>query len=184
MAIVILAFTVSGCGTIPWLSSSKKEHRSARNGALEPFDSLLGSSYHAADILAKAVDDNPELREKPMLAASLVSIDDLGVSSTFGRLVSEQIASRLAQRGLPIKEMKLRQDSVFIQRGQGEFLLSRELKNIGNDHDASAVLVGTYAVTEHLVFVSVRLVRTGDNTVLAGHDYQVLVSDTVHALLR
>ncbi|ACL01949.1 hypothetical protein Dalk_0240 [Desulfatibacillum aliphaticivorans] len=174
----VLAF--GGC-------SSNKRNRPVDDGVnpiVIPHENLLESSYNAGDILAQALKRQSLPMNRPMLASSLVNIDNLEESSTFGRLVSEQIASRLAQHGYPFVELKLRQDSVFIKEGQGEFLLSRELRHLGETHDAAAVLVGTYAVTEDLVFVSVRLVRTQDNTVIAGHDYQLYNSDIVESLLR
>ena len=101
-----------------------------------------------------------------------------------GRLLSEQISSRLAQYGYKIMEMKLRQESVFIKEGKGEFLLSRELKDISAKHDADAVLVGTYAVADSFVFISARIVSTENNTVLTGCDYQLILNFKTEALLE
>ena len=175
---IAAALILGGCG--------KRGGRmdGGENPLIIPHENLLESSYQAADALNAALKMQNLPMNRPMLASSLVSIDNLKQSSTFGRLVSEQIASRLAQHGYPFVELKLRQDSVFIKEGQGEFLLSRELRHISETHDAAAVLVGTYAVTEDLVFVSVRLVKTRDNTVIAGHDYQLYNSDIVESLLR
>lgn len=150
---------------------------------LEPYSNILESSYAVADILAKGLYQRGVNVENPMLAASFVNIDNLKESCTFGRIVSEQISSRLAQHGYKILEMKLRQESVFIQEGEGEFLLSRELKNISSTHRSDEVLVGTYAVAEDSLFISARIVRTRDNTVLTGYDYQLLLNYVTESLL-
>ena len=176
-----VAMALAGCG--PGKKGKPQSGLGDARSSAAPYDDILESSYLTADILSKSLKKQDLPMNKPMLASSLVNIDNLNQSSTFGRLVSEQIASRLAQHGYPFVELKLRQDSVFIKEGQGEFLLSRELRHIGENHNAGAVLVGTYAVTENIVFVSVRLVRTGDNTVIAGHDYQLYNSDIVESLL-
>ncbi len=181
-AMFVLIVSSTGCGA-GWNNFSVEGQGRDGMPFMDPYDNILESSYMAADILVDALEESKLSPKKAMLAASLVNIDDLNESSTFGRLVSEQISSRLAQRGYPLIEMKLRQESVFIQKGRGEFLLSRELQDIGVTHDAAAVLVGTYAVTEGIVFVSIRMVRTKDNTVIAGHDYQLVYSDTVESLL-
>ena len=107
------------------------------------------------------------------IARRFVNIDNLTTSSTFGRIISEQVASRLAQHGFRIIEIKLRQESVFIKKGQGEFMLSRELKDLGTSQEIRAVLVGTYAISKYFIFVSARIVRTEDSSVLAGCDYEV-----------
>ncbi len=180
---LMLTTVLLGCSGQSWKPPKSKKSPNISQPMLEPFDNVLESSYLAGDILAESLEKSNIPRDQPLLASSLVNIDNLNQSSTFGRLISEQIASRLSQRGYPFVELKLRHDSVFIKEGQGEFLLSRELKNIGEIHDAASVLVGTYAVTDNVVFVSVRLVETGDSTVIAGHDYQLYNSGIVEALL-
>ena len=44
-----------------------------------------------------------------MIVATLVSVDHLGESSRLGRMFSEQIASRFVQRGIPVAEVRLRE---------------------------------------------------------------------------
>jgi len=139
----------------------------------EPYSSVLESSYLAADRLASALLHRHFSLNTPILAASFVSVDNLTESSTFGRIISEQISSRLAQHGFRIIEVKLRQGSVFIKKGEGEFMLSRELKDLGDSREIRAVLVGTYAVSEYFIFVSARIVLVEDSSVLTGYDYEV-----------
>jgi len=139
----------------------------------EPYSIVLESSYLSADRLARGLLHHHFPLDTPIMAASFVSIDNLTKSSTFGRIVSEQISSRLAQHGFRIIEVKLRQESVFIKKGQGEFMLSRELKDLGDSREIRAMLVGTYAVSEYFIFVSARIVRVEDSSVLAGYDYEV-----------
>ena len=122
--------------------------------------------------------------DESILAASFVNIDDLTKSSTLGRIVSEQIASRLAQHGFKIIEVKLRQESVFIKEGKGEFLLSREVRSLGETRGAHAVLVGTYAVSKDFIFVSARVVRTEDNSVVMGYDYELPNDSTTKSMLK
>ncbi len=81
-----------------------------------------------------------------MLVATLVNVDRLNESSRWGGIVSEQIAGRLVQRGVPVTEVRLR-EQLALQPPQGELLLSRELREVSQAHDAQAVVVGTYAVS-------------------------------------
>jgi TolB-like protein len=150
----------------------------------EPYTAVLESSYLAADRLARALLNRQFSPDTPIMAASFVNIDDLTTSSTFGRIVSEQVASRLAQRGFRIIEIKLRQESVFIKKGQGEFMLSRELKDLGSSREIRAALVGTYAISEHFIFVSARIVRTEDSSVLAGCDYEIPNDDITRSIIK
>jgi len=139
----------------------------------EPYSKIITTSYAATDVLAEIMDKRDYEHNGAIIAASLVNINNLAETCTLGRIVSEQMLGRMAQHGYKVVEMKLRQDSVFIKKNEGEFLLSRELQNIGEQHHATAVLVGTYAISKYVVFISVRMIRTSDNTVIASYDYQL-----------
>jgi len=150
----------------------------------QPYSNLLESSYAAADSLGRGLRFRGLSLGESIMAASFVNIDDLTESSTLGRMVSEQIASRLAQHGFKVVEIKLRQESVFIEEGKGEFLLSREVLSLGETRGAQAVLVGTYAVSKDFIFISARVVRTGDNSLVTGYDYELPNDSTTRSMLR
>jgi len=150
----------------------------------QPYSNLLELSYAAADSLGRGLRFRELSLDEPILAASFVNIDDLTQSSTLGRIVSEQIASRLAQHGFKIVEVKLRQESIFIEAGKGEFLLSREVLSLGETRGAYAVLVGTYAVSKDFIFISARVVRTEDGSVVTGYDYELPNDATTRSMLR
>ena len=147
--------------------------------SLSPRGDLVGSSYAAADaLLERAVVDV----RAPVLVATLVDLDRLEQSSRFGRVVSEQLAGRLVQRGLPVPELRLR-SSVALVPQEGQMLLSRELREVSRAHAAQAVVVGTYAVGSRQVFVSLKLVRPEGNTTVAAYDYALPLGEELRALL-
>jgi TolB-like protein len=127
---------------------------------------LVTVGYTMADKLA----DNAAQALGPsdtLIVASFVNVNNLEESSSFGRIIAEQIASRFAQRGQRVIELKLRQNSIFISEGKGEFMLSRDLREISRTHNASAVVVGTYADGGDRLYVSARMVRPADNLLIA-----------------
>ncbi|WP_298213391.1 FlgO family outer membrane protein [Acidovorax sp.] len=140
---------------------------------------IIVANHHAADMLLQ---NAPLDRGHAVLVATLVNVDRLGESSRLGRIFSEQIAGRLVQQGFPVTELKLR-DNVVMQREQGELLLSRELREVSRSHDAQAVVVGTYAVSATVLYVSIKLVKPDGNMVVAAHNYAVPIDDNVRALL-
>ncbi|MBF0451890.1 MAG: hypothetical protein HQK75_14390 [Candidatus Magnetomorum sp.] len=139
----------------------------------EPYSQIIKTSYAATDVLADILKKRDFDTNGSIIAASLVNINNLKESCSLGRIVSEQMLGRLTQHGFNVIEMKLRQDSIFIKQNEGEFLLSRELQHISETHQANAVLVGTYAVSKYVIFISVRIVQTSTNTVIASYDYQL-----------
>jgi TolB-like protein len=167
----ILALLLCGCASL----NEGPTYEKAANSKLIQVD------YAAADaILAQgrgALD-----AEKPILAATLVNIDDLQQSSRLGRLISEHPASRLAQQGMTVIEMKMR-GNIFMQRDVGEMLLSREVREITSAHNAQAVVVGTYAASTEYAYITVKLVRSADNEIIGAYNYAVPLDSNVKGLL-
>lgn len=118
----------------------------------------------------------------PVLVATIVNVNDLSRSAPLGRTLSEQYASHMATSGFNVKEIKLRGD-VFVREGTGELLLSRELKDIARNHNASMVLVGTYSAAANYTYVSLKLVRTEDTRIIRGYDYALPNDRDVQRLL-
>lgn len=121
-------------------------------------------------------------KERTILATSFVNIDDLQQSSTFGRLVGDTVASDLVRNGYNVIEVRLR-NSLFMQPRLGEFMLSRELRNVGAEHNAQAVLVGTYALGGEYVYVNARLVSVMDSQVLSSHDFRLPLNRDIRKML-
>lgn len=143
-------------------------------------DSRLVSRNHiAGSTLVKQLEGS--LDDRAILAASFVNIDDLKDTSTFGRVASQQIATQFTRAGYKVKEMLLRKN-VIIKQKTGEFLLSRELKEISVKHNAQAVIVGTYALASNYVYLTAKLVNTVDSTVLSSYDYRIPVDRDVKKL--
>ncbi len=142
---------------------------------------LVEADYAAVDaLLLQSPPLNPAL---PVMVATIVQIDRLSESSRLGRLVSEQLAGRLVQRGLRVTELKLR-ETLAMRSGQGQLLLSGEARDVVKSQAAQAVLVGTYAVSPRAVFISLKLVHPAGNVVLAAYDYALPMDATVRGLLQ
>jgi hypothetical protein len=133
-----------------------------------------------ADQLVAEMRDH-SLQGTVALPVSFVNLDDFGETSSFGRLIAEQLYFELNQRGYPVREYRL-DNSVSMSRREGEFFLSRERGPVAPR--SSVVVVGTYARSPGAVFVNARLVRPGDGRVLRTADMVIEVDDTVAALLN
>jgi len=184
---ICLALASGGCTPAFYQKDNHPQNAGLRYAAHPDnisYSAVLESSYLAADKLAHALRSRHFPPDTPIMAASFANIDNLTSSSTFGRIVSEQVANRLAQHGFKIVEMKLRHESVFMKKGEGEFMLSRELKDLSSSHEIQAALVGTYAISEYFVFVSARIVQTSESSVLAGCDYEVPNDAVTQSLLN
>lgn len=143
---------------------------------------LIKSSYQVADALTLQLDQPDQGANYPLVVASFVNIDNLEQSSTFGRAIAEYVGSRFSQNGFKVVELKLR-DTVYIKQNSGEFLLSREVKNLSTEHEVKALVVGTYSLAEDTVYVSAKVIDPSDATILATHDYSLRVGRNLTQML-
>jgi TolB-like protein len=163
----IAAIALTSCSH-PQSHPTVKNYSYQRNADVD----LVAVSYAMVNQLENNL-KAPISPDDTIIVASFVDINNLNVSSAFGRIMAEQMGSRLAQKGYKVIEMKLRQNSIFVEEGKGEFLLSRDLKDISLNHQASAVVVGTYACSSDKIYVSTRVVRPSDSVVLSSFDYGI-----------
>ncbi len=151
---------------------------------------LRQANYAATDELFKRMavpvygsSNRPGSEEAPLIVATLANIDALEQSSTLGRVISEQVASRVAQMGRSVVELKVR-NSIYIKRNEGEFLLTREIKEVASAHKAQGVIVGTYAESASFVHVTLKLVDPSTSYVLAAYDYSLPLDKQVKSMLK
>ena len=142
---------------------------------------LVEDSHRATDALLQNVALDPQ---RPVLVTTLVNVDQRSEPSQLGLIVAEQIAGRLVQRGVRVTALKWQEPLAVQQRHPGELLVPREWHEVGEAHDAQAVVVGTYAVSARQLYISLKLVSPAGNAVVAAHDYVVPVDDDVRTLLR
>lgn len=158
------------------------EYRDSAAGQAESESFLTRADFAAADALHAALARRLSTRS-PVLVASLVELNDFGQTSTFGRLVSQQVASRLGQHGYRVMDVRLGAELVS-RRHEGEFMMTREAaKMLETRYAAQAVLLGNYVVARGEVFVSLRVLRLDDRSIVAAHEFSVPNTGAVRALL-
>jgi len=124
----------------------------------------------------------PLLPHQPVLVTTLVNNDNLDATTSFGRSLQNYIASGLVARGVAVREIKLRKD-LLVEVHQGEFMLTRSLQELAGKQQAQAVVVGTYAMANRVMYLSVRLVNPVDQRIRSFYeDRMVLDEDSLRML--
>jgi TolB-like protein len=144
--------------------------------------SIIDSSRTTADALAQKIHPLVEADEY-ILVTSFVDLGDLNRTTDFGRLVGEQVGARLTAQGFKVKEVKMSQAHIFVREGQGEFLLSRALREISKEHSARIVIVGTYTPAFEDVYITAKAIDTTTNIVEATHAYSLPLGPNTSKLL-
>ncbi|MBB4265129.1 FlgO family outer membrane protein [Roseospira visakhapatnamensis] len=139
------------------------------------------ASYNAVDQLVENA-AAPLSADKPILVTTMVDGGDLTRSADLGRLISEQMASRLANAGYTVHELKLGA-ALKIREGTGELILTRDVRQLSRVAGAQAIIAGTYTEANSRVFVNARLVQAHDGRMLSAVDFELPRTRDVKVLL-
>jgi len=121
----------------------------------------------------------------PVLYSTTVNLNDYGKTTNFGRLMSEALATALTQHWEnKVINVNVRQGSMPIVPREGEFILSRNARDLALDYNAGAVLLSTYSVALDRVYVNVELVNVNHNDVVAAVQFDIPLGPRTEALLR
>jgi len=144
---------------------------------------LIATTYNAVDCLVDVMPGKtaPDPNRR-MLVATVVNLDQVERTSTFGRLTSELAVARLAQRGYSVVHLNIRRGSVVINQ-EGQFLLTRDMRKLMEDYNAGSILVSTYTLAPQRVFMSLRIVNAEACTVVSGVDYALPLGTQTRVLL-
>ncbi|MCB0360946.1 MAG: hypothetical protein KDD44_14960, partial [Bdellovibrionales bacterium] len=119
----------------------------------------------------------------PIAVATFVDIDNLYGSSTFGRMLSEQLMSELTMLGYNVIEMR-QAEALQVMYGQGEFGLSREVAVLRRAQDVAGLIVGTYVVSPIRVYLNARLIDPTTSVVISAGSVEMEKTDEIARLLR
>ncbi len=119
----------------------------------------------------------------PIGVTTFVNIDDLYASSTFGRMVGEQLMSELAMKGFDVVELR-HADALQFLDTSGEFALSRDVRTVRGHRNLAAVVVGTYVVSPERVYVNARLIEPSTSLVLSAGSVEMSKTRELSKLLR
>ncbi|MEY4669871.1 MAG: hypothetical protein RL518_2570 [Pseudomonadota bacterium] len=119
----------------------------------------------------------------PIGVTTFVNVDDLYSSSTFGRMVGEQLMSELAMKGFDVIELRHTDALQFLDRG-GEFALSRDAGMVRPERNLAGVVVGTYVSSPERVYVNARLIDPSTSVVLSAGSVEMSKTPELSKLLR
>jgi TolB-like protein len=181
VALIVCALSVGACCGKPKCSGMPVLQCTVPD-CEEPDADLIATTYCAVDTLLGKAREGLSCNQK-ILTATFVDLNDMEQTYPFGRLCGELAASRLSHHGLAAVNLNIRTESVAIIQREGQFVLSRDIAELAEQHCAEAALVGTFTVAEDTVFVSQRLIKICDNTIIGAIDYELPKGPKLRSLL-
>jgi hypothetical protein len=126
---------------------------------------LVDANYRAANTMAGALEDIL-VEGDGIIISDFIYLGDPGKESTLGKLIPEQISSRLAQHGFNPVSKRLASPGEAQTEAAGK-----------------ARLVGSYTTAYDVLYVNARVIRLKDSAVIAGYDYELPASSNLRALI-
>ena len=115
------------------------------------------------------------------IVTSFARLDKLNDTSSFGRLLAENLTHELQVRRWQVYDVRLTKDIVMTEAG--EFILSRDIKKIRDSYQVNGVVTGTYAVTGGSVIVNARTIDLESGTVISSGQIHLPLNRFAEALL-
>ena len=117
-----------------------------------------------------------------LILTTVVDIDNLYVSSRFGRTLTESLATSLFRHGFGVVE--IRKSSEILMKGDsGELMLTRDATLLAKQQEAGAILTGTYSLTPGSVIINLRMLDAASQRVLSVAGLELQRSRTINHLL-
>lgn len=143
---------------------------------------LVEVSYDAVDtLLCKLKREVP--KNSLVIVSTLLNVDDLKKTSSFGRIISDQIASALHNSGYQIIGMELPID-LFVMQPDGTLHLPDEVKQMLKHYNAATLVGGVYAPGKKNTYVSLRMVNLETRNIISSTDLSVPMGPDAKALLE
>jgi hypothetical protein len=121
---------------------------------------------------------------RPVIWASTVDLNNYGRTTNFGRLMGESLAIALQnQRKNKLIQMTMRTGTVPVT-SDGEFLLTRDARDLATKFNAGAALVSTYSVAVDRVYVQCSLINVDQTTVVGAVQFDLPLGPRTEALLK
>jgi FlgO protein len=166
---ILLGTLLSGCGISHYL-----ENRDA---------DLIDKSYDAVEDLHKKI-VNKLPKNSLIVVSTLLNVDNLNQTSSFGRIVSDQIASAFNSLGYQVIGMEIPID-LFVMKEGGRFHLSDETKAMLRFYHASTLVGGVYAPGgKHRGYVSLRMVDINSKNIIASTDFSVPMGSDAKIMMK
>ncbi|MBU0484779.1 MAG: hypothetical protein KKB30_09735 [Proteobacteria bacterium] len=120
--------------------------------------------------------------EKRLLLATVVNLDDLDETTSFGRALTEALSTRMFQHGFEVVEVRKVAD-LLVKDDGGELMLSRDVKRLAAQHSVEAIITGTFSLTPNTVIVNVRMIEAVSQDVLSVAGIEIQRSNAINNLL-
>jgi TolB-like protein len=117
-----------------------------------------------------------------LILTTVVDLDNLYVTSRFGRTLTEALSTSLFRHGFGVVEVR-KSAELLIRDNSGELILSRDAALLARQQQATAILAGTYSLTPGTVILNLKLLDAASQQVLSVAGLELQRSNSINHLL-
>ncbi|CAA9892979.1 conserved exported hypothetical protein [Candidatus Methylobacter favarea] len=118
-----------------------------------------------------------------VVVSTLLNVDNLNKTSSFGRIISDQIASAFHNSGYQIIGMEMPID-LFVMQDKGALHLSDDAKAELKPYRPAVIVGGVYAPGKKNAYVSLRIVDLHSKNIISSTDFSVPMGPDAKVLLE
>ncbi|GAB4403810.1 MAG: hypothetical protein OHK0048_22980 [Rhodoferax sp.] len=124
-------------------------------------------------LLADQLERNVDLKlaNASYMIGSFLDLNNLNSTSPMGRLIAENLMHELQVRNWRIFEPRLMKN--FLINEGGEFVLSRDVKQLRDRYSITGVVAGTYSVSNDYTVINARVVNIDTGLVVSSGQIQI-----------
>ena len=134
-----------------------------------------GARFSQADIIM-------DLSAHPLTIMTFTDLNRFQTSVDFGRAITECLITSFEQKGFGVIELR-KTNEIHIEKRNGEYFLSRDVKEINQNLQFSRVLVGTYSIEYDTVIVNARLMEVSSGRIIASVSLEMGIDENIWFLL-
>jgi TolB-like protein len=144
--------------------------------------SALGNLNAMIIFLADQLERNIDSKyfSQPSIVATFSNLDNLKSTSSFGRLIAENLAHELQVRKWRVIEVKMAKNITMTK--SGEFAMTREVSKIKGAHKVRAIVTGTYTYAEDNVIVNAKVLNL-DTGILLSTAQIIIPTDSISSIM-
>lgn len=135
--------------------------------SLIPSTSSAGTLNAASMFIAEQLERNlsPEMRSRALVVTDFVALNTLTETSQLGRLLAQNLMHEMQLRNWSVTDITFRKNILI--EANGEFSLSRDVKQLKPPVQAGSIITGTYVNTAEGLILNVRMIQVISGTVVS-----------------
>ncbi|MBF0273686.1 MAG: hypothetical protein HQK84_00475 [Nitrospinae bacterium] len=122
-------------------------------------------------------------KSKTVIISTFVDSNNLDVTNKLGRLLSEELISKMHKYGFNIIEFRATKE-LHIMKQKGSFAISREISKLRSSYGANYAVIGTYSNAASSVLINARMIDLETAEIQSVSSYEITKTKEIKYLLN